>query len=221
MKFGNALLADFARRQPNGKIDAIGIFTRFNAWGYPCIRNWTLILTIYDIPISGANVHIGIKRKNLNNIETLAAFDIKGSNSNNSHTIPIALSYVFTKSGTYEIICSVRDLKSKLKVPVYIETIPWPKFTPQEVEIVRKNRRLIPYKLSAQINCNSCSHAYLFEESILIEEEPQGGTYRFPKSGVFECTNCGYEMNLKDIQGQLRASLKDNVSLLTKRFPNV
>ncbi len=221
LRFGNALMADYARPQPTGKIDAIGIFTRFNAWGYPCIRNWTLVFSIYDIPLVGINLHIGIKKKGQKGLETLTAFDLKGSNELNSHTIPVALNYTFQKDGEYEIQCSIKDSNAKISIPVDISTMPWAIFTKEEIEFVDKNKKVIPYRLSAQINCNSCSHAYIFEESILEDEPPQGGTIRFPKNGVFECKNCGHEMNLKDIQGQLRASLKDSINLFLKRLPNV
>ncbi len=220
LRFGNALLADFAKPQPNGKIDAIGIFTRFNAWAYPCFRNWTLIFTIYDIPLKGINIHLGLKRKNGKSLHTLQAIDLKGDSKPNSHTVPISLNYKFEKEGDYEIICSIKDTNAKLKILFNISTLNWPKFAKEEIELVKKYKKQIPYRLTAQVNCNVCGHAYIFEESILKNEDPQGGTIRFPEDGIFECSNCGHEMILKDIQGQLRASLKDNL-LLLKRIRNV
>ncbi len=213
-------MADFAKPQQSGKIDAIGIFTRFNAWGYPCVRNWTLIFTIYDVPKNGINIHIGLKRKSSKSLITLKTIDLKGSSKPNSHTIPISLNYKFEKPGDYTIICSIKDFSNKLRIPFNISTLDWPTFTKDDIDIVNKFKKQIPYRLTAQVNCSVCGHAYIFEESILKDEETQGGTIRFPENGVFECTECGHEMNLKDIQGQLRASLKDNLTLL-KRMRNV
>lgn len=42
-KFGSGILSDFAKVQDgSSKIEALGVFTQFNAWGYPCNRNWFL-----------------------------------------------------------------------------------------------------------------------------------------------------------------------------------
>ena len=70
--------------------------------------------------------------------------------------------------------------------------------------------------MSAQVKCKNCGHSCLFEEKILESEEHSGGTIPFPESGIHECDNCGHNMKLKDIQGQIRASIKDNLSNFLK-----
>ena len=89
------------------------------------------------------------------------------------------------------------------------------------MDVLEKNKSLIPHKVSAQVKCKNCSHSYLFEEKILESEKDSGGTIPFPESGIYECDNCGHKMKLKDIQGQIRASIKDNLSNFIKTNQNV
>ena len=90
-----------------------------------------------------------------------------------------------------------------------------------EIEILEKNKALIPHKVSAQVKCSQCNQHYVFEEKILDSVESSGGTTPFPENGIYECDSCGHRMKLKDIQGQIRASIKDNLVKFINRTRNV
>ena len=210
-KFGGGLVCDIARTQQTGKIDANGIFTMFWAWGYPANRNWSLVITLFYVPKIQTTLLIGIRRKGSSRIDTIGTTDISDSNSDNQHIINFQLGYSFKTEGDYEIICTLKDHPSKLVVPFFIRTREWPIFSPKELEFLEKQKGKVQYKVSAQIKCKDCGHLYNFEEVILPSEQVSGGAIKFPDSGEYECDHCGRTLRLKDIQGQIRASIKDNL----------
>lgn len=219
--FGGGLVSDSARPQNSGKIDVHGVFTQMYCWGYPALRAWALVVTIFDLPRAKTPLIIGIKRKGNSEIDTLATLDIKDESLDNAHTIHLELGYRFQKEGDYEIICYFKDYSAKLKTPIRIRTREWPTFSTKEIEILEKNKALIPHKVSAQVKCSQCNQHYVFEEKILDSVESSGGTTPFPENGIYECDSCGHRMKLKDIQGQIRASIKDNLVKFINRTQNV
>jgi hypothetical protein len=219
--FGGGLISDSARPQNSGKIDIHGVFTNMYCWGYPAIRAWSHVVTVFDLPRAKTPMIIGIKRKGSSEIDTLATVDIKDESIDNSHTILSELGFRFQKEGDYEIISYFKDYPIKLKTPIRIRTRDWPTFSVKEIEVLEKNKALIPHKVGAQVKCSQCNQHYVFEEKILDSVEPSGGTSPFPENGVYECDNCGHRMKLKDIQGQIRASIKDNLTKFINRPSNV
>ena len=220
-RFGGGLIADNSRPQNSGKVDLHGVFTIMYAWGYPALRAWSTVITLFDLPRKQTTLHVGIKKKGTSHIDTIATADINDQNQGNAHIINFELGYRFESEGDYEVVCSLKDHKTKLKIPLRLNTRPWPTFSKKEIDVLEKNKSLIPHKVSAQVKCKNCSHSYLFEEKILESEEHSGGTIPFPESGIYECDNCGHNMKLKDIQGQIRASIKDNLSNFLKSNKDV
>jgi DNA-directed RNA polymerase subunit M/transcription elongation factor TFIIS len=141
----------------------------------------------------------------------LTTSDIKDEKVDNATTIQIELGYRFEKEGDYEIVCSLKDYPSKLKIPLRIKLREWPVFSVKEIRILENNKSLLPHKVSAQVKCRKCNQHYVFEEKILPSEVYSGGTLPFPETGIYECEHCDHKLKLKDIQGQIRASIKDNL----------
>ncbi len=210
-KFGSGIVCDSARPHPSGKIVAAGIFTMFWAWGFPANRNWSLIITLFYVPKKQTTLIFGIRKRGSSKVDTIGTADIQDNNPDNQHTINVQLGHVFESEGDYEIICTLKDYKTKLIIPFNIRTRDWPIFNGKEIDYLNKNKTKLPYKLSAQIKCKDCGHLYNFEEIVLPDEEVSGGAIRFPESGIYECEHCGRLLKLKDIQGQIRASIKDNL----------
>lgn len=210
-RFGGGVVCDIAKPHPSGKIDANGIFTKFWAWGYPANRNWSLIITLFYVPKKQTTLIFGVRKKGSSKIDTVGTADIQDNNVDNQHTINVQLGYAFDSEGDYEIVCTLKDYKTKLVVPFNIRTREWPTFSENELEFLKENKEKVPFKLSAQIKCKDCGHLYNFEENILPDEEISGGAVRFPDNGEYECEHCGRILKLKDIQGQIRASIKDNL----------
>ncbi|HRY31914.1 MAG TPA: hypothetical protein P5531_02995 [Bacteroidales bacterium] len=215
-KFGSGILSDVAKPQLSGKIEAIGIFTQFNAWGYPCKRSCFLTFTVYNL--SGQDtIIISLKKKGKKEQTTIGIYDFNEANSEPvNQTIPIPILFSFTSQGDYEILCTFKDNVGKLSIPFIVKTLEWPTFSEEEIRIIDEHRDQLPYKINVNVNCAECSHVYVFEESIFNDEPPSGGTIRFPENGGYECENCGHILELKDIQGRIRASLKENVLKLIK-----
>jgi hypothetical protein len=210
-KFGGGVLADNARPQSSGKIDVQGVFTLIHAWGYPAPRLWTLILTIFDVPKLQTTLHVGLSKKGSKQIDTLATSDIKDEQASNSNCMQIELGYIFAKEGDYEIVCSLKDYSSKLRIPLRVKLREWPIFSEKEIAVLNNNKSLLPHKVSAQVTCEICNRHFVFEEKIIPSEEYTEGTLPFPITGIYECEYCGNKLKLKDVQGQIRASVKDNL----------
>ncbi len=212
---GGALLSDSVARTHSGKVQVQGVFTIMWAWGFPCARNWFLTLTVFGLSEGKTSVVVGVRHSNDDSETSLAIIDAEVHEDNASSTLVVQLSHVFERPGRYLIVCSVRDSSSKLSIPIDVREKAWPEYTDDELAFVRENSA-IPRNLRANVHCKQCSYAYIFEESI-FNEKPKGGVKSFPEDGQFECTDCGHIMNLKDIQGRLRASLKELVNSAMRR----
>jgi hypothetical protein len=215
-KFGAGILSDLARIQPTGKIDTFGAFTQFNAWGYPCNRTWFLTFSVFNLS-QHQTIIISLKKTHTKGYKTLATIDAENKNGKTNQIFHLPLSFSFESNGNYEIVCSFKESSNSLRIPFIVETIKWPEFSNEELEAIGKLRETIPYKVNVNFNCIKCSHVYVFEESVFNEEDPSGGTIRFPENGRFECENCGNILQLKDLQGRVRSSLKGNILSLIKR----
>jgi hypothetical protein len=176
------------------------------AWGYPCHRNWTAIITLFNLQKGQTSLVTSLKKRDTSELHSLKVKDISLEESNVAMMIPIELNYSFSKEGSYEVIMSFRDFSGKLRIPFELRTREWPIFTDEERKFAEHNPKVVR-SIRATVHCEQCEHAYIFEESVLDRDIP-GGVFRFPSSGIFECVECGYELNLLDLQGQVRASLK-------------
>ena len=136
--------------------------------------------------------------------------DIKVEDNFSTVTVPIILSYEFSKLGLYNLVISFKDSPGKLKIPFKVKEKKWPIITNDEKRFIKRQKGFFP-KFQVNVHCNKCDHVYVFEESIGEIENKKGGVFSFPGNGVFECVECGNTLYLKDLQGQLRSALKDAI----------
>lgn len=213
--FGSGLLSDSVIQTDSGKSNLQGIFTFFWAWGFPCFRTWFLTFTAFGIPEEKTSVLISIRKIGSRNKTSLLAIDTTAGIDNAPSTLSVQLSHSFDEPGRYEILCALHDASTQLRIPFEVRKKDWPEFSEEETYFARNNPQ-IPSHLRADVQCKQCSYAYIFEESIL-NDKPKGGVHRFPPDGHYECKECGRTMNLLDIQGRLRASLKEIIRVAIRR----
>ncbi|MEN6627928.1 MAG: hypothetical protein ABFD69_17010 [Candidatus Sumerlaeia bacterium] len=212
--FGGALLADSATQTDTGKVNLQGIFTMFLAWGFPCSRTWFLTFTAFDVPNYDTSVSIGVRKAGSSSISKLSNVKVS-EGSKGPSTVSVQLRHRFNSAGRYELVCTFRKSVKKLRIPFEVRCREWPEFSEEEIAFSRKDSH-IPMRIRANVQCKKCSHAYIFEEAVL-QQKSKGGIQRFPTNGRFKCEECGHTMNLLDIQGQMRASLKELVRNAMKK----
>lgn len=209
-KLGSGLLSDNVKSSEKGKVDCYGVFTIMYAWGYPCSRTWKATITIFELPKGKTSITVNLMKGN-KIIKALANVTIETDEPNSVIVVPIPMKYRFEKHGLYNLEFSLKDNKNKLRLPFEVRTNEWTQFTEKEIEFAKGNSS-IPQSIRANVHCDKCEHAYIFEETFLPELELKGGILRFPESGKFECEECDHAIELRDIQGQLRASLKEIIT---------
>jgi len=214
LSFGSGLLCTGVTRGQEGKLNCTDIFTAFLAWETPTsIRNWFGVYTMYNLPIGTTNIAVSIARGKTGRGEktTLATADINHKGSDLGSVLSVPLVYQFPAPGDYTIVFQEIGGNASIKIPLRVIMEPWPTFNKKEYEIIR-NTPQIPKVIRSVINCAGCSRPYTFEEPFLPELEITEGTIRFPKDGIHECESCGHHLDLKDIQGQVRNSIKKAVA---------
>lgn len=213
---GSGVICDQLSRQ-KGKPAAHGIFTHMYAWAYPCNRSWFLIFSVFgatEFPIEG-DISVrkkGGRQKSVKKEKfTVTEDEVLWTSQNLSAvTVNVKLGCEFGSPGLYEILISLDRSSSKLRIPLVLQTMPWPDFTEKEIGLAKKKG--IPLSIRVNVACPKCKAAYIFEETIMEDEAHPTGVLSFPSSGLFECIDCGHELNLKDIQGQVRQTLKERLS---------
>ena len=215
-KFGSGILADSAHTDAGGKVSCKGLFTIFWAWAYPCTRSGNILATIFDLPKGTTSVSISLgKRGTGGKKKSVALVDVDSEDTDGAMILHVPFKHRFNAPGKYEIVLNFRDYAGSLRIPFNLSERPWPKFTAKEKAFAEKNPD-VQSAFRMNVHCASCGHAYIFEES-LLDAEPRGGVLKFPESGVFVCEECGRNIQLRDMQGQLRQSLKDNVTAQMRR----
>jgi hypothetical protein len=217
-RFGSAIFCNGVTPGEDGKLNCSDVFTSFLSWGKPSsIRNWFAVFNMYDLPIGTTSVVISIVRGFSGRGEktTLSAIDVHHKGQNLGSVFHAPLFYQFQKPGDYSIIFQITGSNTKLIVPIKVTEQDWPKFTKKDIQIIRDNPQ-IPKKIRSVINCSDCSRPYTFEESFVPEIPVTEGTQAFPEDGIFECDTCGRIIHLKDIQGQVRNSIRRALDRLKK-----
>ena len=206
---GNGFMCDRVEYTGKGsKPDCYGVFTHFNAWGFPCNRVWNTLITLFEVPKDGLNIVLSVRKLHTKESKIVSTVNIEKAQS--PMILDVFMSHKFMAHGEYLIECSILNYSAKLKIPFEIRLADWIEFTKEEIEFTKIKPNIIK-KARANVLCEDCHHSYLFEEVIDNSEPLDGGVMRFPESGVFECITCGHMMNLKDLQGQLRSILKSNI----------
>lgn len=208
IRFGGGVLTDNISLADTGKINAHGIFTMFWAWDFPCHRRGVAIITLFDLPKRKTKVVVSVKKKGSKSIKLASLIvESKGEPPPPIPTIP--LTFTLTSAGSYELVFSIYGGRSKLKIPFEVRKKDWPQFTKVERKFARTNPNCIK-SIRTNVQCNKCSYSYVFEES-LLETQPDKGIERFPDSGKYKCKGCKHTLTLRDLQGQIRSSLKDHI----------
>lgn len=194
----------------SGKVDCRGIFTSFLVWAYPTsVRLWQAILILHNLPKGTSSVTASISYGS-GKKTTLATATIENKQEGLGNVISIPLGYRFNREGIYMLHFNMVGTKTNLKVPLKIKTQPWPNFTKKQLEFL-KNNHSIPHSIRMNVLCSECSRPCIFEETVFPDDTLAGGVSPFPKSGSIECESCRHKMHLRDIQGQLRSSIKTAV----------
>ena len=211
IKLASAIFCNAVSQGKSGKIDCRDVFTSFLTWAYPtAYRNWFAILTVYDLPVGTTSMSVSISRAR-GRKKTLTTADIERTGEDVGSIFHIPLQYKFESAGFHTIHFTVVGTTTVLKIPLNVITQPWPQLSKKQLAFL-KNNSSTPHSIRMNILCSNCSRPYVFEENVLPSKKSIEGVLSFPDSGEFVCDNCGHELHLKDIQGQLRSSIKTAVT---------
>lgn len=212
MIISNVIFSDVASQTgQSNKIDLKGVFTYFYVWAYPVTRRWVATCQIYRTPnTSSGRLFVDVKRKRAKKKIFSATVDIEVPG--NGVTIPINISARFDSEGEYFLTLRFEGEKSARKTPIIIEHKKWPKLTAKHRRILAENEN-IQKTFMINVSCAQCSAPYKFAYSPLgpVSEEMGKGIKQFPPDALFECPECGHELNLKDFEGQLLDSVISNL----------
>lgn len=210
--FGSGLLFDSYNETSNKKINGLGAINIFRTWGFPSFRQATALISIFNLKKGSTTGEILLGKPHAIDKQSVTSFTVATDRNNSCMTAVIPLLLKFNEKGRHSINAMFHDYKSTLKIPCFVELQKWPVFSQEECQFVREHHNVPIGPIRTNLTCQQCGHAYIFEENILEEALPPGGVTRFPESGEFRCTECNETIYLKDIQGQIRFSLKQMLS---------
>lgn len=206
-----AVFCNSASKGESAKMDCKGVFTSFLAWAYPTsIRIWRAVLTVYSLSKGTTTITASISRGR-GKKTTLASADIQRGKVDVGTIINMPLSYRFPQEGFYNIHFNVVGTTASLMIPLLVSTQPWPRTTKRQRDFLKSNPA-VPHSIRMNVMCSECSRPFMLEESVLPDEQFAEGVLPFPDSGKLECGTCSHILHLKDIQGQLRSSIKAGVT---------
>ncbi|MBN1762667.1 MAG: hypothetical protein JW878_06300 [Methanomicrobia archaeon] len=209
--FGSGVLVDSFRLGESGKADVSGVFTILYAWSIPFTRTFSAVFTIFNLPKGATSVAVSISKRRSRKSKSLALLDVKSKENKGDIIVTFSVKNKFEEDGFHDVIFSFRDYPGTLRIPLDIQKREWPEFTEAELGFVKQLGDDSP-SFRVNIHCSDCEHVYIFEEQLNPDIHPKGGINRFPENSIFICEECGKEMDLKDIRGQLSASLKDTIA---------
>lgn len=206
---GSGILADSVVNIENLKPNAQGIFTSFLAWGFPCVRSCCAVINIFDLPMGQYRLGLSLLNYKKETIHAITTVDIKIDKTDGAATVAAQLPIEVAGPGRYYISCNIIDNESYILLPFNVAGQEWPEFSEKEIAFL-KSKPEFALMLRVNVQCNKCSRVYIFEESAIGEKISAGAT-EFPKSGNLECSDCGHMLNLRDLQGLMRANLKQAI----------
>ena len=206
--FSGGLMVDGFTKGENNKIIAQGVFSTFWSWGFPATRRWSVIMSVCYLSAGIHNVTFSVREKNGTKLIKVGSAKLENIKGDPITIFPMQLAFEFEKEGIYELVSRIDNSKSVGIIPFEIKIKDWPEFNKQELDHVRSGKAHVN-SLRANVHCKNCKHAYIFEETVIPQKVTDKGVIRFPKDGKYKCKDCNHVLTLKDIQGQLRASLKE------------
>ena len=220
--FGSALHCEGVRLPAQGtagKTDCHQTFTSFLAWGYPAIRAWNTVFTLYGLDNDKSyTVDVVLSRSGYKRKKRLQRLIVNaGNRPTDLGSIIIANpSHAFPAEGMYFVELGIDRIGVSLSLPLQLVTQPWPDFTEEEVECFGKTQG-IPKSFRANVSCQKCATPFVFEETILSDYRFPAGAQPFPEDGKMKCGGCQRNIPLKDLQGQLRFAIKSAVEQAMNR----
>lgn len=222
-QFGSSLLARRAEETARGVVDCHGLITIFWAWAFPCTRTWHSVVTIHDLlPQTRYTVYFDIDGDTMRRPKRLAEAAIEAGPGpeveyadptiprNLNTSLNARVSFAFPAGGTYHVNATLKGTPVNISTPVSVILRAWPVLSDEEIKFAKAND-VLPKAIRANVHCAHCHHAYVLEEAIENKAKSKGGTIRFPESGRLRCVQCARSIPVKDIQGQLRQSLKEKI----------
>lgn len=218
--FGSGLLFDSHTEMANNKINGQGVINIFRAWDFPCFRSATAIISCFRLSKGITTGDIFFSKLRGVKEELIGSFEISAPTNNTCISITTPLLLRLDKTGYHYIKAVFHNYKSTMKIPFTVNMQKWPIFSKEEQLYIKNNRNLFG-SLRVNVHCQKCKHAYIFEENITEEVVTPGGVMIFPESGKYKCTECGEIIYLRDIQGQIRFTLKQMILQSKKGQYNV
>ena len=213
-RFGGAILADGVTRSDAGRMDARGIINVFWAWGFPCFRGANAVFTLFNLRNRRHSLVVSFRKSQSRigrSLSVVDIVDIEVGRSGGVIAIHVPLRLRLESEGDYEVLGQLRGTPAKHRVPFVVRLKPWPRFTSAEKEAVHNNPSLAS-QLRVTVECPKCKATYTFQESVAPDIALPHNVNPFPSSGVFECEQCGQDIPLRDVQGQIRDSLKSRIA---------
>jgi hypothetical protein len=208
--FTGVIFCNSASKDNSRKINCRDVFTSFLAWAYPTsVRQWYAILTLHNLPDGITSISADISQGQ-NEKHTLVSANVEKARPDVGNVIVLPLRYKFTTDGLYMVHFNIQGMNISTDAPLRIITQKWPKFSKKQLDFLKINNS-IPHSIRINVNCAECSRPYVFEESAFSQKSLTGGVLPFPQTGTFKCDSCSHKLDLMDIQGQLRSSLKNAV----------
>ena len=210
-RFGGAILADGVTRSDAGRIDARGIINIFWAWGFPCFRGANAVFSLFDLRKGRHTLAVSFRKARSRIGHSLSIVDIEVGKSGEVTSMSVPLRFRLESEGDYEVLGQLKGTPATHRVPFVVRLKPWPRFTSAEKEAVHNDPSLAS-QLRATVVCPKCQATYTFQESVAPDIALPHNVNPFPSSGVFECEQCGQDIPLRDVQGQIRDSLKSRIA---------
>lgn len=183
------------------------MFTALLAWAYPtAMRPWQAVLTLYDLPRNGCSITVSIITSS-GKRHSLQTVDIGGDESGIGTVVALQLAHRLEHAGDYVVEFNMVGTTKRLRVPLRAVTQSWPKFSKKELDYLRASQG-IPHSVRTNVICSGCSRPYVFEATPLPDYPFADGITPFPSNGTLECGSCGHILAVKDLEGQILASIK-------------
>ena len=209
-KFGSGILSSGVQQSAENHFTCSGVFTTFWAWAFPCTRQCHALATVFNLPKNKTSITVSIGKRRIKGLPSVAAATVQNSEPGANFTFSVPLTYRFKSEGMYHAVIEFKDYPDKLLLPFEVRTKEFPSLNKKELAFVKEKAASFP-KFHANINCPGCKHVYLFEVPPHPDVPIHGGVLPFPKNGMFECVECGTEIPLRDLEGQMLTALRDNI----------
>jgi len=209
-KFGSGILSTGVQKSEEGRVTCTGVFTTFWAWAFPCTRQCHALATVFNLPKGKTSITVSIGKRRTKGLPSIATATVQTLEARTNFTFSVPLTYRFKSDGTYHAVIEFKDYPDRLLLPFEVRTKEWPSLNKKELAFAKRQAGSLP-KFQANVNCPGCKHIYVFQVPPYPDASIPGGVLPFPENGAFECVECGKEIQLRDLEGQMLTALRDNI----------